>query len=69
MKIILIFFFLCSYYMEILHEEYGGAANLRLGLFREETTFTSDQTDDAVSEIQNIILEYEAFDEEQVCGG
>ena len=55
--------------MEILHEEYGGAANLRLGLFQEDSSFTKDQTDDAVNEGQNIILEYEAFNEEQVCGG
>ncbi|XP_053190049.1 fibrocystin-L-like [Scomber japonicus] len=55
-----------AYYMEILHEEYGGAANLRLGLFREDSSFTKDQTDDAVNEGQNIILEYEAFNEEQM---
>ncbi|KAM7384668.1 hypothetical protein PAMA_011835 [Pampus argenteus] len=55
-----------AHYMEVLHQDYGGAANLRIALFREESSFTSDQTDDAVNEVQHIIAAYDVFDEEQV---
>ncbi|XP_040908783.1 LOW QUALITY PROTEIN: PKHD1 like 1, tandem duplicate 1 [Toxotes jaculatrix] len=54
------------YYMEILHQEYGGGARVDLGLFQEESAFTEDQTDDAVNEVQNIVAEYDVYDEEQV---
>lgn len=52
--------------MEILHQEYGGRASFNIAMFKEESSFTEDQTDDAVNEVQNIIAEYDAFDEEQV---
>ncbi|XP_042290990.1 PKHD1 like 1, tandem duplicate 1 [Thunnus maccoyii] len=55
-----------AYYMEILHQEYGGKAGIRMGLFRGDTTFTKDQTDDAVNEMQTIVADYEVYDEEQV---
>uniref|UniRef100_A0A3Q2QF83 PA14 domain-containing protein n=1 Tax=Fundulus heteroclitus TaxID=8078 RepID=A0A3Q2QF83_FUNHE len=55
-----------AYYLELLHHEYYGGANLNLALFHEDSSFTADQTDDAVNEVQNIVAEYEAFDEEQV---
>ncbi|XP_050924319.1 LOW QUALITY PROTEIN: PKHD1 like 1, tandem duplicate 1 [Lates calcarifer] len=54
------------YYVEILHQEYGGAAHFNLALFQGESSFTEDQTDDAVNEVQNIVAEYDVFDEEQV---
>uniref|UniRef100_A0A3B4U1D6 PKHD1 like 1, tandem duplicate 2 n=1 Tax=Seriola dumerili TaxID=41447 RepID=A0A3B4U1D6_SERDU len=54
------------YYMEILQQEYGGQSSLNLGLFREESSFTEDQTKDAVNEVQRIVAEYDVFDEEQV---
>ncbi|XP_054461971.1 PKHD1 like 1, tandem duplicate 1 [Anoplopoma fimbria] len=54
------------YYMEILHQEYAGVASVNIGLFQEESTFTEDQTDDAVNEVQNIVAEYDVFDEQQV---
>ncbi len=53
--------------MEILHQDYGGAASLNIALFKEESSFTKDQTNDAVNEIQNIVAEYDVFDEEQAC--
>ncbi|KAM9340526.1 fibrocystin-L-like [Symphorus nematophorus] len=54
------------YYLEILHQDYGGPGSLNMALFRAETSFTRDQTDDAVNEVQNIVAEYDVFDEEQV---
>ncbi|XP_043994771.1 fibrocystin-L-like isoform X2 [Gambusia affinis] len=54
------------YYLELLLQEYYGIASLNIGLFQEESSFTAAQSDDAINEIQNIVAEYEAFDEEQV---
>ncbi|XP_038131411.1 PKHD1 like 1, tandem duplicate 1 isoform X2 [Cyprinodon tularosa] len=54
------------YYLELLQHEYGGLANLNIGLFHEESPFTEDQSDDAVNEVQNIVAKYEALDEKQV---
>ncbi|XP_038580507.1 PKHD1 like 1, tandem duplicate 1 [Micropterus salmoides] len=54
------------YYLEILHQQYGGQATVNLALFQEESPFTEDQTNDAVNEVQNIVAEYDVFDEEQV---
>lgn len=54
--------------MEILHQENGGAAYVKIGLFREDSSFTEDQTDDAVNEEQTIVAEYDVHDEEQVRG-
>lgn len=53
--------------MEILHQNYGGAASINIALFKEESPFTADQTNDAVNEVQNIVAQYEVFNEEQVC--
>lgn len=58
--------FFCSYYLEILHQEYTGAASFNMALFKGESSFTEDQTDDAVNEIQTIVADYDVFDEEQV---
>ncbi|XP_054620387.1 fibrocystin-L-like isoform X2 [Dunckerocampus dactyliophorus] len=55
-----------AYYIELLHQEYGGLAGINMAMFRPESPFTEEQTDDAVNEIQNIVVDYEAFDEEQV---
>jgi len=52
--------------MELLQNEYGGRAHINIALFQEESSFTEEQTDDAVNEAQNIVAEYEVFDEEQV---
>ncbi|XP_024153621.1 PKHD1 like 1, tandem duplicate 1 isoform X2 [Oryzias melastigma] len=54
------------YYMELLHQEYAVVATINIGLFRGDSSFTEDQTDDAVNEVQRIVAQYEAFDEEQV---
>lgn len=55
-----------AYYMELLHQEYGGANFASIGLFKGESSFTEDQTDDAVNEVQHIQADYDVFDEEQV---
>ncbi|KAM3595703.1 uncharacterized protein V6R79_001361 [Siganus canaliculatus] len=54
------------YYLEILFQEFSGKAWYNVAVFREESSFTEDQTDDAVNEVQNIVARYEASDEEQV---
>ncbi|KAF0024292.1 hypothetical protein F2P81_023094 [Scophthalmus maximus] len=54
------------YYMEILHQQYGGPSSINLGLFQKESTFTEDQTNDAVNEVQNINGVYDVSDEKQV---
>ncbi|XP_061122944.1 PKHD1 like 1, tandem duplicate 1 [Syngnathus typhle] len=54
------------YYLEILHQEYGGAAGINLAMFRPESPFTEAQTNDAVNEVQHILVESEMFDEKQV---
>uniref|UniRef100_A0A667X934 PKHD1 like 1, tandem duplicate 2 n=1 Tax=Myripristis murdjan TaxID=586833 RepID=A0A667X934_9TELE len=55
-----------AYYMEVLHQDYGGVGSVNIGLFTEESTFTQDQTDDAVNEVQNIVANYDVYDETQV---
>ncbi|XP_068603731.1 PKHD1 like 1, tandem duplicate 1 [Brachionichthys hirsutus] len=55
------------YYMEVLFQ--GSSrhyANFSISLFKEESSFTEDQTDDAVNEVQKIIAKYDVFNEEQV---
>ncbi|XP_017158739.1 PKHD1 like 1, tandem duplicate 1 [Poecilia reticulata] len=54
------------YYLELLQQEYYGIASLNIGLFQEESSFTAAQADGAVDEVQDVVAEYEAFDEEQV---
>ncbi|XP_036949440.1 PKHD1 like 1, tandem duplicate 1 isoform X2 [Acanthopagrus latus] len=54
------------YYLEILHQNYGGPANLNVAVFQGESSFTEAQTNDAVNEIQVLVADYEVFDEEQV---
>lgn len=56
----------CRYYIEVLHQEHAGAADINIGFFKEDSTFTEDQTDDAVNEVQYIIAKYDVYDEEQV---
>uniref|UniRef100_A0A3Q1GNU6 PA14 domain-containing protein n=1 Tax=Acanthochromis polyacanthus TaxID=80966 RepID=A0A3Q1GNU6_9TELE len=55
-----------AYYIEVLQQEYTGKAGLNIALFREESSFTEEQTDDAVNEVQEIVAKYDFFDEEQV---
>ncbi|CAJ1082786.1 fibrocystin-L-like [Xyrichtys novacula] len=55
-----------NYYYELLHQEYAGAAHFTFGFNYEGSSFTEDQTDDAVNEVQQIIAENQVFDEEQV---
>uniref|UniRef100_A0A3Q2Z1Q4 PKHD1 like 1, tandem duplicate 1 n=1 Tax=Hippocampus comes TaxID=109280 RepID=A0A3Q2Z1Q4_HIPCM len=54
-----------KYYIEILQQEYRGVAGINLAMFRAESPFTEAQTNDAVNEVQHILVEYEAFDEKQ----
>uniref|UniRef100_A0A8C5F806 PKHD1 like 1, tandem duplicate 1 n=1 Tax=Gadus morhua TaxID=8049 RepID=A0A8C5F806_GADMO len=54
-----------AYYMEVLHQDYGGLGGLRLGLFTGQSAFTADQSDDAVNEVQQIVADYDVEDEEQ----
>uniref|UniRef100_A0A8C7XSV6 PA14 domain-containing protein n=1 Tax=Oryzias sinensis TaxID=183150 RepID=A0A8C7XSV6_9TELE len=49
------------YYMELLHQEYAVVASINIGLFRGDSSFTKDQTDDAVNEVQRIIATYEVI--------
>ncbi|XP_019729703.1 PKHD1 like 1, tandem duplicate 1 [Hippocampus comes] len=55
-----------AYYIEILQQEYRGVAGINLAMFRAESPFTEAQTNDAVNEVQHILVEYEAFDEKQM---
>uniref|UniRef100_A0AAX7VHS5 Polycystic kidney and hepatic disease 1 (autosomal recessive)-like 1 n=1 Tax=Astatotilapia calliptera TaxID=8154 RepID=A0AAX7VHS5_ASTCA len=41
-------------------------STINLGLFQGESSYTEDQTDDAVNEVQDIGADYDVFDEEQV---
>lgn len=49
-------------------QEYKGRASVNVGFFRAESSFTEDQTDDAIAETQLIVIDYDWSDEEQVCG-
>lgn len=59
-------FYFLSYYLEILHQEFRGAASFNVALFREKSSFTEAQTDDAVNEVQNIVAQYDVFSDEYV---
>uniref|UniRef100_A0A3B4ZTG5 PKHD1 like 1 n=1 Tax=Stegastes partitus TaxID=144197 RepID=A0A3B4ZTG5_9TELE len=52
------------YYIEVLQQDYGGKARVNIALYREESSFTEEQTDDAVNEVQQIVADYDVFDEE-----
>lgn len=52
--------------MEVLHQDYGGPASFKIALFKGESSYTKTQSDDAVNEEQNLVAEYDVFDEEQV---
>ncbi|XP_056273684.1 fibrocystin-L-like [Pseudoliparis swirei] len=54
------------YYIELLHQDYTSVASFNVALFRGESSFTKDQTEDAVNEFQDIMASYDVFDEEQV---
>lgn len=56
----------CRYYIEVLHQEWGGAASIDVGLYKEKSTFTAQQSDDAVNEIQVINASYDVLNEIQV---
>ncbi|CAG5956366.1 unnamed protein product [Menidia menidia] len=55
-----------AYYLELLQMEYRGHAHIDLGLFQEQSPFTREQTLDALNEVQHIVADYQASDEEQV---
>ncbi|KAG7317211.1 hypothetical protein KOW79_019509 [Hemibagrus wyckioides] len=42
------------YYIEVLYQEWGSVASVDVGLYKENSTFTAQQTVDAVNEIQVI---------------
>ncbi|KAI5615922.1 fibrocystin-L precursor [Silurus asotus] len=54
------------YYIEVLHQEYGGISSVDVGFYRETSTFTAQQTVDAVNEIQVINASYNVLDEIQM---
>ncbi|KAM6974364.1 PKHD1 like 1, tandem duplicate 1, partial [Tautogolabrus adspersus] len=54
------------YHIDLVHQEYGGLASIKMGLYYDNSPFTEDQTDDVVNEAQSIVADYEVFDEEQV---
>uniref|UniRef100_A0A3Q3MZ19 PA14 domain-containing protein n=1 Tax=Labrus bergylta TaxID=56723 RepID=A0A3Q3MZ19_9LABR len=54
------------YHIDLVHQEYGHHAYIKMGLYYDNSPFTEDQTNDAVNEVQSIIAEQEVFDEEQV---
>lgn len=56
----------CSYYLDVLHQDYGGPGSFKIAVFKGESPYTDTQTDDARNEQQNIIADYDVFDEAQV---
>ncbi|XP_060949378.1 PKHD1 like 1, tandem duplicate 1 [Limanda limanda] len=54
------------YYIEVLHQDYGGLTDLSVGLISEKSSYTQYQTKAALNEIQLIIARYDVFDEEQL---
>lgn len=56
----------CSYYIEVLHQDYASVASIDVGFYKERSTFTARQTVDAVNEIQVITASYDVLDEIQV---
>ncbi|KAK2836335.1 hypothetical protein Q7C36_014204 [Tachysurus vachellii] len=54
------------YYIEVLHQEWGVASSIDVGLYKEKSTFTAQQTDDAVNEIQVINASYNVLNEIQM---
>lgn len=55
-----------SYYLEVLHQDYGGPGSFRIAVFKGESPYTNTQTDDARNEEQTITAKYDVFDETQV---
>lgn len=56
----------CRYYIEVLCQDYGYIASVDVGFYKEKSTFTAQQTVDAVNEIQVINASYDVLDEIQV---
>jgi len=54
------------YYIEILVQEYGGAASVDVAFFKEISPFTAQQTIEAVNERQQINAYYNVAPEKQV---
>lgn len=50
----------------MLHQDYGGPGSFKIAVFKGESPYTNTQTDDALNEQQNIIADYDVFDETQV---
>uniref|UniRef100_UPI0037E8D1AF fibrocystin-L-like n=1 Tax=Semicossyphus pulcher TaxID=241346 RepID=UPI0037E8D1AF len=55
------------YYFEHFHQEYAGLAKINIALFQDKSSLTEDQTNDAINEVQLIVIDYEVFDEVQVA--
>ncbi|KAK2830693.1 hypothetical protein Q5P01_018624 [Channa striata] len=49
------------YYLEILMQEYYSSSGVNIGLFHEESSFTKDQTEDALNEVQTIVMTFSAW--------
>lgn len=54
------------YYIEILVQDYAGAASVDVAFFKEISPFTAQQTIDAVNEKQQISAYYDVLPEKQV---
>ncbi|XP_062842250.1 fibrocystin-L-like [Trichomycterus rosablanca] len=55
-----------TYYIEVLLQEYAGVASVDVGLYKESSQFTAQQTVDAVNERQVINASYNVLDEKQM---
>ncbi|KAK3532561.1 hypothetical protein QTP86_024146, partial [Hemibagrus guttatus] len=54
------------YYIEVLYQDWGSVASVDVGLYKEKSTFTAQQTVDAVNEIQVIKSSYDVLKEIQI---
>ncbi|KAK0131722.1 Fibrocystin-L [Merluccius polli] len=55
-----------AYYMEMIMQQWGGPSAMRVGMYTGDSLFTADQSDDAVNEQQNIVIDYNVTAEKQV---
>ncbi|KPP78019.1 fibrocystin-L-like, partial [Scleropages formosus] len=54
------------YYMEVLLQEYKIVASVAVGLFKEKSYFTAQQTPEAINEVQVLMASYDILNERQV---
>lgn len=52
-----------SYYMEILMQQWNGPSGMKVGMFTGRSSFTEEQSDDAVNEVQVIVARHDVNDE------